>query len=60
MKKLLKQIFCKHTNLAIFESFLINIFEGFLIKEHIFCKDCHKCLTDKKARREARIKLGIK
>ena len=52
MKKLLKQIFCKHTNLA--------IFEGFLIKEHIFCKDCHKCLTDKKARREARIKLGIK
>lgn len=59
MKKLLKQIFCKHTNL--------DIFEGFLIKEHIFCKDCHKCLTDKKAIREARIKadplyakLGIK
>jgi len=48
MKKFFKQLFCTHKNL--------NRIEGNLIPEHIFCKDCEKCLTDKKAIKEARTK----
>lgn len=38
--KFLKQLFCRHKNL--------HRFEGNFIVEHIFCKDCCKCLTSKK------------
>lgn len=48
--KILKQLFCKHKNL--------NKIEGNLIKEHIFCKDCGKCLTSKKEIKEAKKKAA--